>query len=105
MAEAGSMRPISGQCSGEQSADLRGAQTSEGVNKTDAGIKLRVAGQPLLDPRHADQDKADFASIEQIAELLQTRDLESTGFVNKDQAGWSKARPRRDPGDLRDRRC
>jgi hypothetical protein len=29
-----------------------------------------VARQPLLDPGHADQDKADFASIEHIPELL-----------------------------------
>src|SRR5437016_2120587 len=50
------------------------------MNESDAGIELRVPGQPLFDPRHSDQDKADVATIEQVAKLLQASDLEPIGL-------------------------
>ena len=63
------------------------------MNKAHAGIELRIAAQPFLNPRHADQDKRDFVTIEQVAELLQARNLEPIRFVDQDQTNRREAPP------------
>src|SRR5271168_4047551 len=70
------------------------------MNEAHAGVKLRIAGQPFLNPRHADQDERDFITIEQIAELLQARNLEPISFVDQDQTNRRQARLARLPDDL-----
>jgi hypothetical protein len=60
------LRPVGG----EQVADFLGAQWSEGVDKADPGVELRIASQALFHAGHADQHQAGFAVVEEIAELL-----------------------------------
>jgi hypothetical protein len=78
-----------------QLADLLGAQGAERVDEADAGIKLRVAGQALLDPRHPDQNQADAIAIEQVAQLLQAGDLEPIGLIDKEQTDRGQRRAAR----------
>ena len=67
------------------------------MDEADARIELGIAGQALLDPRHSDQHQADLVPIEQVAQLLQTRDLQPIGFIDEDQPdGRQRWLPRSD---------
>ena len=101
MSEAGGVKPDLRPMLGEQPADLFGAQAAERMNEADAGIELRIAGQPLFDAWHSDQDQADLIAIEQIAQLLQARNLQPIGFVDQDQTDGCQRRPSRNDGRRR----
>ena len=73
------------------------------MDEANARVELRITGQPLLDAGHSDQDKSNFITVEQIAKLLQTRNLEPVSFIDKDQPDRRQARLTCRPGDLR--RC
>ena len=47
------------------------AQWFEFVNKADAGIELRITGQPFFQPGHAQQDESKTITVVQITQLFE----------------------------------
>jgi hypothetical protein len=52
------------------------------MDKSDAGVQLRVTCQALLDTRHPDQNQADTPVVENTSHLLQPRHFETVRLVN-----------------------
>jgi hypothetical protein len=57
------------------------------VGEADAGIELGVAGELPVESGPADEDQADVAAFEVVAELLEAGGSEPVGFVEDDQFG------------------
>jgi hypothetical protein len=66
----------------QQPADLWRSERPELMDKADAGIELRIASQTLFEARHADQDKAEVATVVEIAELFQAGHFEPISFID-----------------------
>ena len=60
---------------GEHGRDVVGVQRPVLVGEADPAVELRVAGELPVEAGHADQDQAEVAAVEEVAELF--------------QAGWS----------------
>ena len=84
----------------KQPADFFGAQSAKGMDEANARIELGIAGQALFDARHSNQHQAELVAIEQVAQLLQTCDLQTIGLINKDQPGGRQGRLPRSDGHV-----
>ena len=62
-----------------------GGQSPVLVDEPDPAVELGVAGEALLDARHADQDHAELAAVVVVAELSQGGGPEPVGFVDDEQ--------------------
>src|SRR5579862_1134044 len=66
-------------------ASLCGGQRPKLMDKSDAGIELRIPRQALLQPWHSDQDHADFSGVEDCSYLLETGHSEAVRFIDKNE--------------------
>lgn len=57
------------------------------MDEVDPGIELRIAGELLLQARHANQHHPDAALVEDGPHLLQPGHLQAVGLVDQDQGG------------------
>ena len=57
------------------------------VGEPDPAVQLGIAGQLSVEAGHADEDHAQVAAVEEVAELLEAGGLEAVGLVDDDQFG------------------
>ena len=55
------------------------------MDETNAGVKLRVTRQAFFQPRHSDQDDADFSRIEDGPNLFEAGHSEAVRLINQNE--------------------
>ena len=66
---------------GENEREFVALQRPVVVRKTDAAVKLRIAGQALFHTRHADENDADTSAVEDVPDEFERRDRQTLGLV------------------------
>ena len=61
------------------------------VGEPDPAVELRVAGQLSFEPGHPDQDHADVAAVEVVANLFQPSGFQPVRLVHNQQLGPFRA--------------
>ena len=72
---------------GEDDGEVFGVQGPVLVGEPDPAVELRVAGELPVEAGHADQDHAQVAAVEEVAELFEAAGLEPVGLVDDQQFG------------------
>ncbi len=67
---------------GEDLGDVCGVQWPVVVGESDSTVELRVAGQASFEAGHPDQDYADVAGVEVVADQFQSGGFQAVGLVD-----------------------
>jgi hypothetical protein len=57
------------------------------AGKADPAVELGIAGHPLLDAGHADEDQTDVGAVEPVTDIFQGRGGQALGLIDDQQIG------------------
>lgn len=77
---------------GQHEAELLLRERWIPMRKPDTAVKLRIVAHAHLDARHTDQDQADVAAIEPIAEIFERGGGQSLRLVDDDELDATEGR-------------